>query len=326
MGTEQNKRQYDWRELLARYGTIFGFFTMCIIFALLSDVFLKYNNILNILLQSTMLAIISFGLTIVIISGEFDASLSSIVALSGVITTLLLSNGWGIIPAFLVGLLPGIVIGFLNAIAVLWLGVSSFIATLGMMSSVTGIVYMITQGRSIWQSIPEDYLWLGRGYFIGIPVPVITLALLFLLLWFFLTQTNLGRKMYAVGGNAEAARLSGINVRKIRMLAFIIGGFLAALCGVLLASRLGSGQPTAGGTYFLDAIAATFLGQSIFSKGKPHLTGTLIGVLIIGTMNNGFVLLGMSYYIQDLIKGLVIVLAVAVATIGAKNKNQYTVK
>ena len=304
-------------EFLIRHGTITGFLAMCIVFAIMSDVFLTMNNITNIILQSTMLSIVSFGLTLVIIVGGFDVSLSSVVPASGVLVAYLLANGWSIPMAILVAILPGVVIGALNAFTILRLGVPDFIATLGMMSVVKGIVYMGTEGRSVWQNIPNSFLWLGRGHFGGIPVPVLIMFCIFGCLWVLMSQTKLGRRMYAVGGNVQAARLSGINVIGIKAFTFVLAGLLSAICGVLLAARLGSGQPAAGGTYFLDGIAAVFLGQSMFSEGQPHLFGTLLGVLIIGTMNNGFVLLGVSYFVQDLVKGLVIIMAVALSTAGS---------
>ncbi|MDD4792619.1 MAG: ABC transporter permease, partial [Firmicutes bacterium] len=271
-----------------------------------------------IFLQSTMLAIVSFGLTIVIITGGFDLSLSSVVPASGLVAAYLISQGWSVPAAFLVGLIPGLLVGFFNGFTVLWLGVSDFIATLGTMSIVKGVVYMQTEGRSLWQGITDEFLWLGRGTVLGIPVPVIVMFIIFGVMWVLLSQTKVGRHMYAVGGNPEAARLSGISVRGIKLLGFVLGGLLASVCGVMLASRLGAGQPSAGNTYFMDAIAAAYLGQSVSSRGQVHLLGTLIGVLMISTMNNGLILLGASYYFQDLIKGLVIIAAVAISSLGGR--------
>lgn len=308
-------------EVLTRYGTLIGFALLCVAFSLLSDAFLQFSNIVNILMQSTMLAIVSFGLTLIMIAGGFDLSLASIVPASGLIATFLVAKGWNVALACLTGLIPGVVIGALNALNILWLGIPDFIATLGMMSIVKGIVYMATQGRSIWHGITDDFTWLGRGTLLGIPVPVVVMFLIFAILWVMLSQTRLGRHMYASGGNAQAARLSGIDVRGVKAFTFVLGGVLAAICGVFLAARLGSGQPAAGGTYLLDGIAAAFLGKAVFSGGQPHLPGTLVGVLIISTMNNGLVLLGVSYFIQDLVKGLVLIIAVALTTVGSKERS-----
>ena len=303
--------------LLLEHGTIIAFSILVIYFSFASSVFLTVTNVTNILMQSTMLAIIAFGLTIIVIVGSFDVSLASIVPISGCLVAYLLTQGWSIPLAFLVSLLPGIVIGGLNAFVILGLGVSDFIATLGMMSVLKGVIYMATGGRSIWRGIPEEFLVIGRGSLGPIPIPVLLMFAIFILLWVMMTHTKLGRRMVAVGGNVMAARFSGINVTAIKAFTFMLAGFMAAIVGVVLTARLGSGQPGAGGSYFLDGIAATYLGASIFSKGQPHLLGTLIGVLIIGTMNNGLVLLGASYFVQDLIKGLVIIAAVALSTAGS---------
>jgi ribose transport system permease protein len=303
--------------LLIEHGTMIAFTILVIYFAFASPAFLTLNNISNIFMQSTMLAIIAFGLTLIVIVGSFDVSLASIVPVSGCLVAFLLSNGWSIPTAILVSLLPGIAVGAVNSFVILGLGVSDFIATLGMMSVLKGIVYMATEGRSIWRGIPDGFLVIGRGSVAGIPLPTLFMAVIFIMLWVMMTETKLGRRMVAVGGNVQAARLSGINVTGIKAFTFMLAGFLASIVGVVLTARLGSGQPAAGGSYFLDGIAATYLGASIFSKGQPHLLGTLIGVLIIGTMNNGLVLLGASYFVQDLIKGLVIIGAVALSTVGS---------
>jgi len=296
---------------LERFGALFGLLAIIVVLSILSPSFLSLSNLLNVLRQVSINALIAFGMTFVILTGGIDLSVGSILALSSAIVAQLLASGMSFIPALFIGLLVGALLGLFNGLVITQGKVAPFIVTLATMTVYRGLTLVYTDGRPI-TNMGDDLAFqlFGRGYFFGIPVPVITMLITFILLYFLLKKTTLGRKTYAIGGNEEAAILAGIRVDRVKWFVYTLAGLLSALAGVILTSRLHSAEPTAGTSYELDAIAAVVLGGTSLSGGKGSIVGTLIGALIIGTLNNGLNLLGVSSFYQLVVKGLVILIAI----------------
>lgn len=296
---------------LERFGALFGLVAIILVLSILSPSFLSLSNLLNVLRQVSINALIAFGMTFVILTGGIDLSVGSILALSSAIVAQLLASGTGFIPALFIGLLVGALLGLFNGLVITQGKVAPFIVTLATMTVYRGLTLVFTDGRPI-TSMGDDlaFQMFGRGYFFGIPVPVITMLMTFILLYFLLKKTTIGRKTYAIGGNEEAAILAGIRVSRVKWFVYTLAGLLSALAGVILTSRLNSAEPTAGTSYELDAIAAVVLGGTSLSGGKGSIVGTLIGALIIGTLNNGLNLLGVSSFYQLVVKGIVILIAI----------------
>jgi ribose transport system permease protein len=296
---------------LERFGALFGLLAIILVLSILSPSFLSLSNLLNVLRQVSINALIAFGMTFVILTGGIDLSVGSILALSSAIVAQLLASGMSFIPALFIGLLVGALLGLFNGLVITQGNVAPFIVTLATMTVYRGLTLVYTDGRPI-TNMGDDlaFQMFGRGYFFGIPVPVITMLITFILLYFLLKKTTLGRKTYAIGGNEEAAILAGIHVSRVKWFVYTLAGLLSALAGVILTSRLHSAEPTAGTSYELDAIAAVVLGGTSLSGGKGSIVGTLIGALIIGTLNNGLNLLGVSSFYQLVVKGLVILIAI----------------
>ena len=297
------------RDLLRRFGILIAFLLLVVVLSFLSDSFLTVSNLLNIARQVSINAIIAAGMTFVILTAGIDLSVGSVLAFSGAIIAGLLSTGQPLLVGIVAGLLLGAVLGLVNGLIVTRGGVQPFIATLGMLTIARGATLVYTDGRPI-TGLPDAFVWLGAGDVGRVPVPVIVMALVFLAAYVVLTQTVLGRYIYAIGGNEEAARLSGGNVTLYKTLAYVLSGVLSAVSGIILTARLNSAQPTAGGGYELDAIAAVVLGGTTLAGGEGSITGTLLGAFIIGVLNNGLNLLNVSSFYQQVVKGVVILLAV----------------
>ncbi len=280
-------------------------------------VFLRSDNLINVANQIVVIAIIAIGMTMVIITGGIDLSVGSLIALSAVITGTLIARMGGteastlaMLAAALAAILICGVVGLFSGAMVAGFRMPPFIATLGMMLVASGVAYLISGGESIYQ-IPEGFVWLGRGTaFLSIPNAVVLMILLYTIAHVLMSRMKLGRYIYAVGGNVEAARLSGVNVVAILLFVFGISGMMAGLGGVVLASQLKSGAPTYGLLYELYAIAAAVLGGTSLSGGQGKVIGTLIGALIIGVIQNGMNLTGVQSYTQKVVLGLVILGAV----------------
>lgn len=297
--------------LLYRFRSLIGLLALVIILSLLSPRFLTFTNLTNVLRQTSLNAIIAVGMTFVILTGGIDLSVGSILALSSAITAGLLVEGYSVIAAMLVGLIVGGLIGTFNGIVITKGKIPPFITTLAVMTLARGATLVYTGGQPI-TGLGAAFRKIGTGHipFTSVPVPVIIMLGIFLIAYYTLSQTRFGRYVYALGGNEEATRLSGINTNKIKIMVYSISGTLAALSGIILTSRLNSAQPTAGEGYELDAIAAVVLGGSSLSGGKGGVGGTLVGALIIGILNNGLNLLNVSPFYQLMAKGAVILLAV----------------
>jgi ribose transport system permease protein len=301
-----------WKFDIKKLGPLIGFFLLCIVLSVLSDSFLTVDNWLNILRQVSINALIAFGMTFVILTGGIDLSVGSVLALSSAITAGMMADGMNGFLAIVIGLLAGLFMGTLNGIIITKGRVAPFIATLATMTMFRGLTLVYTDGRPITGFATDDILFqmVGRGYFFGIPVPVVFMVVAYAVLYFVLKKTTFGRHTYAIGGNEEASRLSGIRVDRLKVWIYSLTGGLSALAGIILTSRLDSAQPTAGTAYELDAIAAVVLGGTSLSGGRGWIFGTLVGALIIGVLNNGLNLLNVSSFYQQVIKGLVILLAV----------------
>jgi len=299
--------------VMQKLGPLLGLFILIVIVSILNPSFLEPLNILNLLRQVAINALIAFGMTFVILTGGIDLSVGSILALSSALMAGMIVSGVDPILAILIGCVLGAVMGMINGLLITKGKMAPFIATLATMTIFRGLTLVYTDGNPI-TGLGENYYFqlFGRGYFLGIPVPAITMVLAFAVLWVILHKTPFGRRAYAIGGNEKAAFISGIKVPKVKVMIYSLAGLLAALSGAILTSRLNSAQPTAGTSYELDAIAAVVLGGTSLSGGRGRIVGTLIGALIIGTLNNGLNLLGVSSFYQMVVKGIVILIAVLI--------------
>jgi ribose transport system permease protein len=314
--TGRPARRRDLTAMWERYGILAVLILIVILMAIIAPNFLSLSNGLNVARAISVNAILAAGMTLVILTAGIDLSVGSVVALSGVASVLLWTNGVPTLFAVLGGILVGALVGVVNGGLIAYLGLPAFIVTLGALTYVRGLSYSLTNAQPL---IAEGlgFRGLGNGAVANVPAPVIVMVVIYALLWFVLERTKFGRHIYAVGGNAEAARLAGIKVRWVLVRVYVIMGACAGLAGVIFAARVESGQPRAGEGYELDAIAAVVLGGTSLMGGRGRLSGTLIGALIIGVLSNGLVLMNVPFFWQLVIKGLVIVIAVAID--GLKN-------
>ncbi|TMI66062.1 MAG: ribose ABC transporter permease [Bacteroidetes bacterium] len=313
---------------IKRFQSLIALLLLCVILSILTDKFFTAENGLNVLRQVAVNACIATGMTLIVLTGGIDLSVGSVLALCGAVTAGLFKNGlefpssdlfvgFTITGALLAGLLLGALLGWFNGFTVTKFNVPPFVATLAMLTIARGFTMLYTKGHPI-SNLGNDFAFIGSGSLIGIPVPV-WLAIVVVLIAVFITQkTKLGRYIYAIGGNEQAAKLSGINIKKVKMTVYAIAGALAALGGIIVTARLDSAQPNAGMSYELDAIAAVVIGGTSLSGGKGSVWGTVMGAIIIGVLNNGLVLLNVSPFWQQVVKGGVILLAVIIDKIGEK--------
>lgn len=293
------------------YGTLIGFVVLCLVLTFTTDnKFLTGSNIMSVLRQICINALIAFGMTFVLIVGGIDLTVGSVVGASGVAVVMLIQGGMPMWAAIVMGLLLGVVIGLVNGLIITLVKMPPFIVTLSMQGVIRGLAYYITDGRSVACN-DTVFTSMGNGYLWRIPLPIYIVAVIMILLMILLYRTRFGRRMYAVGGNLSAARFTGIKTNFITVQVYVISALMASVAGIILASRMYSGQPTAGQNYESDAIAAAVLGGTSFNGGIGTMGGTLIGALVIGVLSNGLNLLHISSYIQMVIKGIVIILAVA---------------
>ena len=309
-----NKSQFN--SLYQKYGVIFIFIAEIIIFSFLSEDFLRPNNLLMVGRQVSFIGIAAVGGTFLMITGGIDISVGSMLAFSGVLVSLLTVNcGLPFIFSIIITLICGAFFGFINGIAYTRFRISPLIATLAMQTILKGLAFLLTNAEPIY-GLPDKFLFLGQGYIFGvIPVPFIVLLLTFLFGFWVLNYTYFGRYLYAIGGNDEAARLSGINIEKVSLIAFASSGMFAALVGVLMAARLTSGQPSIGTDFPMDVITAIVLGGVSINGGSGNIGGVLFGVFIMGVLSNGMIMIGLGEYWQWVIKGLVLFLAVAMSNV-----------
>ncbi len=304
MGVPKQKRLN-----LQGLGSLIGLLLLIIVLSVSAENFLTVDNLFNVLRQVSINALIAFGMTFVILTGGIDLSVGSILALSSAVSAGMMAGGTDTWLAVIVGLLAGIVMGAVNGLLVAQGRLAPFIVTLATMTVFRGVTLVYTDGKPV-TGLNEDFAFMGKGYFLQIPMPIIWMVLAFAVLYIILKHTTFGRRVYAVGSNEEATWLSGISTSKVKVLVYSISGLLAAVSGLILTSRLNSAQPTAGGAYELDAIAAVVLGGTSLSGGKGRIVGTLIGAVIIGVLSNGLNLLNVSSFYQQVVKGAVILIAV----------------
>ncbi len=309
------------RELLSRSGPLWGLIILCVVMTILSPFFLTFNNLFNVGTQIAVIAILALGQTFVIVSGGIDLSVGSVLGLAGIVF------GWATAVANLplplalaLGVGAGALAGLVNGLLITLGNLPPFIATLAMLSAASGLALVISEGQPL-SPIPRPILSLGSGDLFGIvPLPVIVMLVMWAITIGVLRSTYSGRSMYAIGGNEEATRLSGINVSRQKLIVYTLSGLFAGIAGILLTARLASADPQAGFTYELDAIAAVVIGGASLSGGVGNATGTLIGALILGVLRNGLNLLNVSAFWQQVVIGAVIALAVMTDTLRRRRK------
>lgn len=289
---------------------VFVLVALFVVFSISIQYFFTLQNIWNILLECAITAIIAIGMTFVIIAGEIDLSVGSILCFSGMVFASLSAGGVNVVAGSFLTLAAGMMVGLINGAVVVWLKIPSFIATLAMMTIARGAALLWRNGETV-RGMTLPYLWFGQDRLLGIPVPVLLLVIVFISGVLTLHYTRLGLNVYAIGGNQEAARLAGINVNAVKILIFGLIGILSSLSGVITASRLGLGSPITGTGKELDAIAAVVLGGASLSGGSGSVVGTLSGALAVTVLGNGMTLLRVSSYWQRIVIGVVIVLALA---------------
>lgn len=289
---------------------LMGLFALIVIISLLSSAFFTPYNILSVLRQASINGLIAFGMMFVILSSGIDLSVGSTLAFSSLIMAKLIQIGINSPIAILVSLVIGVITGVVNGLLISKGKLQPMIATLSTMMVLRGLTLFISNGVPVSKLGEGMISWIGRGDFVSIPVPIYILILIFFIIHFILNRTVFGKRVYAIGGNARAARLSGIEVEKYLIYVYMFSGLLAALAGVILTSRIDSAVPTAGISYEMNAIAAVVIGGASLTGGRGKVTGTFIGILIIAVLINGLNLLGTSAYLQQIITGLIIITAV----------------
>lgn len=306
---------------LRQYGIFIVFSIICLIISFISPQFLTVSNLTIIVTQVSINALLAFGVTFVIITGGIDLSLGSIVAVTGVSAAMLAHpDTYPILLPIFTGLSAGLLMGAFNGFIITKSKIAPFIVTLGTMTIGRGLALIISNGRPV-SNLSDSFIFMGSGKILGIPFLIIILIFMFSLCSIILNKTILGRYIYAVGGNEQAARASGINVNQVKMAVYSISGLLAGLAGILLTSRITTGQPNAGAGFELDAIAAVVIGGTSTSGGKGSIAGTLIGVLLIGVINNGLDLLNVTSYYQQVVMGIIIIGAVVLDSLNQKSNS-----
>lgn len=315
---------------LRRFQSLIALVVLCVVLNVMTDTFFTLDNGLNVLRQIAVNICIATGMTLIVLTAGIDLSVGSVLALCGAITAGLfkygmafpstdLFVGFTLMGAVLGGMLMGWFLGWFNGFTITKFNVPPFVATLAMLTIARGFTMLYTKGHPI-SNLGSSFAFIGAGSWMGIPLPVWIAAIVVLLAVFLTKKTKIGRYIYAIGGNEQAARLSGININKVKLTVYSMAGALAALGGVIVTARLDSAQPNAGMNYELDAIAAVVIGGTSLSGGKGSVTGTVMGAVIIGVLNNGLVLMNVSPFWQQVVKGGVILLAVVIDRIGDKRE------
>jgi simple sugar transport system permease protein len=316
-----------------KYGAILVIIAVFIFFSSVNEYFLTYDNIADILRSISIVTLVAIGVTFSLIVDGFDLSVGSTVSLTTVVVATLMV--WFELPLWTVIIIPillGASIGIFNSFLIVKVRIPDLLATLGTMYIVSGLHRTYTKGYSIYNEMPladgttasgsfsESFLFIGQGRIIGIPVPVILMVLSVIFVHIFLNYTRWGRLLYITGGNKEAARLSGIKVNQVRMIAYVLSGVFAAIGGILFAARVGSGQIDSGAPLLMEAVAAVFVGFSVLGAGKPNVIGTFFGAVLIGVLLNGLTMMNLPYYSFEIIKGTVLILALSVTFIHLRRK------
>jgi len=315
-------------DTLRKLGTVFVAMIVFLVFSFRAQNFATLDNFMLLLRQMTMLTVISLGFTFVMAAGGFDMSIGYASGLVGIAFVVVLLNTDSFILALLAAICAGAGIGCINGVLVAIIGLPDFIGTFALGSVIYGVKLLITQGNPIFVRVPETgdttsyeiFRSIGAGYIFGIiPIMVVIMVFFIIVAYILLAKTKLGRRIYAIGGNREAALFAGINVKKYKFLSFVISGLAVSFTAVMLASRLKSAQPTAGEGFLMDSISAVFLSTTMFGEGEPTVLGTVVGAFIISMMNNGLTMLGVTYYFQYITTGVVVILAVLMSVVLRKN-------
>ncbi len=296
---------------LEKHGILLVLIVLVVFFSVTTDAFLKTENLLNVTRQVAMLGISAVGMTLVILTAGIDLSVGSLMSLVNIVCAILMVKA-GIHPAaaVLISLVLSGLVGLANGLIITKIKIPPLIATLGMMTALRGLSYVLCDGVPIW-GFPDGFRVLGQGYIGIVPIPVIIMLLVFALGWVFLHKTAYGRYVYGIGGNEEASRLSGIPVQRIKCLVYILSGLLTGIAAIIMLSRLNTGQPKIGLGFELQVITAVVLGGVSIFGGQGRLVGVLIGVMIMGVLSNGMIILDVSEYYQQIIRGVVLLSAVA---------------
>lgn len=293
-------------------GVLFALILLFVIFSMSSPFFLTRENILNITRQVSVVSLLSVAMTLVIITGGIDLSVSSVVAFAGIITASGMKDmGLSIPAAILLGLMVGAVTGVVNGILIAVLNMPAFITTMGTMTMLRGLGYIYTGAHPIYD-LPKEFKALGQGYIGIIPVPTIIFIIAAIIIHILLSKTVYGRHLYAVGGNPDAARFAGVRVTAVKISVYVISGFVAGIAAVVQAARVGAGMPTIGEGFELEAVAAVVIGGAAMSGGTGTILGTILGSLVLGVLSNGLSLLDVDSYVMQVIRGLVVILAVLI--------------
>lgn len=304
-------RSATWLDRVRQIGILLALLLIVVIFSALTPVFFTTSNLVNILVQSSITGIIAVGMTLVIISGGIDLSVGPLVALVSVIVATQMVNGMPVAAAILLGLAIGILAGVFNGVMIARVGLQPFIVTLGTMSLFRGMALVYTDGDPIFK-IPEQFREIFAGDYFGIPGPIVFMFGVAILAYILLNYTRIGVYIRSIGGSEEAARMSGVNVRRYKVLTYMICSLLTALAGLVLLARLGAAEPIAGAGYELDAIAAAAVGGTSMSGGKGNIPGTILGALILGSLRNGLTLMNVQAFYQLLASGAIILIAVTI--------------
>jgi ribose transport system permease protein len=314
----ERTRLDPWR-IVARYGAIALLLAMIVVFSITLPAFATWNNAVNILDQIALPAVVAMGLTVVLAAGEFDLSVGYQTSLAGVLSVGLMQNqGLAIPVALLITLVAIAAIGALNGLLVAYFKIPSLVATLGVGTIVVGLNFAYTKGIPISLSDPAPFVGLSLGRFLGLPIPVFLMVGIAAVLWVMLNRTAIGHAVQAVGGNPEAARLSGIRVKRVRLFVFVVASLCCAIAGFYLASRTGGGSTNAGDGFLLSAFAAAFFGSAILRDGKFHIIGTLIGVLTVGVAFNAMAIAGSDTSLQYLFQGALLIVGVGVGVLARR--------
>lgn len=306
-GVKNRLKAIEWSNM----GILLALIVMCIFFSVATSAFLSTNNIANIARQISIVGICAVGMTMVILTGGIDLSVGSLIGLSAVVSAVLMNNGVPVIAAVLITLVIGMLVGFLNGFCINVLQIPPMITTLGIMISLRGAVYLISGGMPVY-GVPEGFKILGQGSIGIVPVCVLLMIIVFIIGYIILNKTVFGRQIYGIGGNAETARLSGVSVSGVIYKIYSIAGIFGALAGLILMSRVNSGQPSAGDGYEMDIITAVVLGGVSVSGGEGKITKVIVGVIFMGVLANGMMMLNINEYWQRVVKGLVLLVAVAI--------------
>ena len=312
-------KSFDLKKFLMKYVMYLFLILMCIVLTIASDKFLTLTNLMTIIKQISIQSIVAIGMTMIIISGNIDLSVGSLVALCSVSCAMLMNKGLPTIIAVLAAVIIGAFVGFITGGVTAKLKLHSFLVTLALMTALRGLAQTLTNGRPV-AGLPSSFGKVASATVGPVPLLVIYMIVLYAIFMYVMKYTAFGRSIYAVGSNQESARLSGINIEKVKTLVFILSGALCGIAGGLLTAKVRSGDPTCANAWEMDTIAGAIIGGTDMNGGEGKLGGTIIGLLFVGILANGMVLLGVSAYMQSVIKGLVIFMAVIINSIQKRSQ------